>query len=187
VCKLWRRLFYEQRQLWETLDIVPPGQPLDSGDAAERRSAKLALARRVAPLVRDAHVQGCFEAPRQPGSLSLADAFGSLDPAALRSLSAEQEDGADPLALEEEAYEAATSAGLQALAGRFPGLQTLTLHLEAAVRDPAAIMALRQLGSLRQLAITAPGISADLMQGCAAAWRQLRCMRLVSVDPLPPL
>ena len=183
---MWRRLFYEQPQLWESLEIGPPDQPLELGNAAERCSAKLALARRVAPLVRDALVQGCFEAPHQPGSFSLADVFGCLDPAALRSLSVEQEDRADPLALE-EAYEAATSAGIQALAGRFPGLQTLTLRLVAAVRCPAAIMALRQLGSLRQLGITAPGISADLMRGCAAAWRQLTCMRLVSMQPLPPL
>ena len=187
VCKLWRRLFYEQPQLWQALSIQPPVEAASPAEAEQWRSGKLAMVRRVAPLLRDVQLHGCFQAPLQPGSFLLPDLLDCLDPTALRDISIRHHGTLGPAA-DREAAGVAVTAGLHVLAQSFPGLQALALDLRCPVPLPAAgAWALRQLGSLRQLEITAYVIPEQLVHACAAGLQQLTGLELTGFQSLPSL
>lgn len=187
MCKLWHRLLYEQPQLWQALSIQPPGEAASPADLERWRSGKLALVRRVAPLVREAQLHGgCFQAPPRPGSYLLADFLDCLDSTALRGLSIKQHAMPGQAEAAEDAMAAGVAACLQALAVRFPGLQAL--ELRGPVSLPAAgAWALRQLRALRRLEIEAYEISEQLVQACAAGLQQLSGLELTGFQSLPSL
>jgi hypothetical protein len=101
------------------------------------RSGNLALVRRVAPLIREVQLRGCFQTPPQPGSYLLADFPKCLVSTALRAFSIKQHAMPGQAEAAEDAMAAVVSACLQALAERFPGWQAL--ELRGPVFLPAAV------------------------------------------------
>lgn len=91
MCRQWRRLFYQQRALWRSLEFR---LPMNKTHAAAGFPHKLALLRRVAPLLAEASIVGAgLDAVGNLAGVSggLAAFLGALQAAtALTSLQLEQ-------------------------------------------------------------------------------------------------
>lgn len=140
VCRLWRRLAYAQPAWWRRLAVSLP-HPEQQEPAAQRFSAKLALVRRVAPLVQEAVLEG----------FSL-DALGLLagqaDGLAAFLAALQQSTRLSSLTLDQPPLSAAAGAALVALTS------LATLH-RAGGFGPQDAWALPQLRQLRELSVQA--------------------------------
>lgn len=141
VCRLWRRLFYQQPGLWRSLELrfwVRRNQEqLTAAAAAESFVRRLALMHRVAPLVEEACIAG-----------SSVDAIGQLAGAAngladcLAALLAAT--GLTSLELDQPALLRESADALAALSS----LRQLRRRGDIGGHDVAALPALRQLQGL---------------------------------------
>lgn len=120
VCRQWRRLFYEQRELWRSLTIAVPlrFRAVD----VQACECKLALVRRVAPMVADFRI-GCVSHGREA-------TFPEAGPDLPRFLEALQSaTGLTSLHLTSHSDRGEPAGEVaKALAGLLPRLQALAVH-----------------------------------------------------------
>lgn len=139
VCRLWRRLFYEQPAVWRRLAVRLPQleQQTVQSAAAQRFTAKLAVLQRVAPLVEEAVIEG--------SSFNVLGLLaGQADGLAAFLTALQRATRLSSLTLDQPVLAAAAGAALAALAS----LATLRRAGGFGPHDASALPALRQLREL---------------------------------------
>ena len=172
-CKAWHRLVYEQPELWRSLRVHVPesGSTTGGGSPAPPLrwlAGKLALRRRVGPLVSRLHLVGSGSVGVPPQLLPC------LQQATLEELILTQPRELPPAM-------ASTLTG-------FSGLHSLELAVLGT--RPLPLMTTQAVAAapgLRRLTLMAGRLQPALLRGCLAA-QQLTLLELTSSDvPLPPL
>ena len=194
-CKRLRTLFYEQPSVWRRFEVAPPASVDTESKLAHYYAAKLALLRRVAPLVQDFAVSpaGCDAGHvRQHVLLPVAD-FLPLLPPSLTALDLNPTAGGLPqqtipllqplAALRRLRVRWLVHVdGLPAALQRMPQLQYLDVGMSSC--PGGLVHSIRQLSGLTSLNQTVTGPVPDL--GSLTQLAQLQHLTLMQFPPFRP-